>query len=256
MNDEDLRRTVLEVVEEFGTRENSALQSATVLQNSAQRLGIRQNPEAERAILAYFGDLFRIGYLAWGHDLANPAPPFCHITKRGRQTLSQMGRDPSNPDGYMQHLGTLGSMSSTTEAYIREALATYSAGCAKATAVMVGVATESIILDLRDELISRLTSLGQAPATKLSDWKCKTVLDAIANTLNPKKKSMPPQLRESFESYWPAFTQQVRASRNEAGHPASIGAVGEEAGHASLLVFPELLRLNAQLVEWIKTSLT
>ncbi len=173
MKDEDLRRTVLELVEEFGAKD-SMLQSGTVLQHSAERLGIHGNREGEQALLTYFGDLFRIGYLAWGYNLANASPPFCHITKRGRQALSRLGRDPANPDGYMVHLRSLGPMSATTEAYIQEALSTYSAGCAKATAVMVGAATESIVLDVRDQLVSRLETLGQPIPKKLGQWKAST----------------------------------------------------------------------------------
>ena len=255
MNDQDLRRTVLEVVDEFGSSPNSALQSATVLQKSAERLEIRQDVEAEQALLAFFGDLFRIGYLAWGHNISNPAPPFCHITKRGRQALSQIGRDPANPDGYMSYLRTLGPMNATTEAYIDEALSTYAAGCFKATAVMVGVATESIVLTLRDAIVARLGVLGQPIPKKLNDWRCKTVLDAIGNTANSYKSTMTTPLRESYEAYWPAFTQLVRSARNEAGHPASVAGVGEEAGHSSLLVFPELLKLGDRLGDWIKTDM-
>jgi hypothetical protein len=86
---EALRRTVLEVVHEFGGRQGSALQSASILQESARRLDVR-GIEDERALLVFFGDLFRIGYLAWGHNLSNPGPPFCHITDTGRVALAPL----------------------------------------------------------------------------------------------------------------------------------------------------------------------
>jgi hypothetical protein len=89
MDGEQLRRTLLEVVRELGSRRDSTLQSASVLEESAKRLGIR-GVDQEQALLTFFGDLFRIGYLAWGYNLINAAPPFCHITDRGRAALAAL----------------------------------------------------------------------------------------------------------------------------------------------------------------------
>ena len=250
---EKLRRTVLEVVRELGARPDSHLQSGAVLQTSAQRLGIR-GIEQEQALLVFWGDLFRIGYLAWGYNLSNPSPPFCHITDLGRKALAAFSRDPANPDGYMANLRAIGKLNPISESYVREALATYAAGCFKATAVMVGAAAESVVLQLRDVLGTRLDVIGQARPPDLDDWRIKKVLDSIESLLAGKKGAMPRALLEAFESYWPAFTQQVRAVRNAAGHPASIDPVDEQTVHASLLIFPELVKLARDLEAWIVTG--
>jgi hypothetical protein len=62
---------------------------------------------------------------------------------------------------------------------------------------------------------------------------------------------MPRKLYEGFESYWPAFTQQVRVARNAAGHPTSVDPVEEHTVEASLLIFPELVKISTDLQEWI-----
>ena len=62
------------------------------------------------------------------------------------------------------------------------------------------------------------------------------------------------KLRESFEAYWPAFTQQIRAVRNEAGHPVSVEPVTDRAVHSSLLIFPELAVLSSNIMHWIKNA--
>jgi hypothetical protein len=71
-----IRTVVLEVIdallEEYG---NGNLQAGAVLQRAAPRLGGSRNLEDEQALLASFYDLFRTGYLSWGMNLANPAPP-------------------------------------------------------------------------------------------------------------------------------------------------------------------------------------
>jgi len=107
-----IRTVVLEVIEgllkEYG---NGSLQSGAVLQRAAPRLGRSRDLQEQQALLASFYDLFRVGYLSWGADLANPAPPFCHVTALGRRALAQHSRDPANPDGYMAHLQRQGAVS-------------------------------------------------------------------------------------------------------------------------------------------------
>lgn len=253
---QELRRTVLEVIEELGESDKFHLQSGSVLQKSAERLGIRGNFEEEQALLTFFGDLFRIGYMAWGCNLANASPPFCHITDRGRQSLARRSRDPANPDGYLAHLHRVGSLNPVAESYIREALSTFGSGCPKATAVMVGAAAESIILAIRDALTTRLDALSESTPKKLTDWRVKPILDAIESLLTAQKKNMPSDLFAAFESYWPAFTQQIRVARNAAGHPTSIDPVEEDTVQASLLIFPELVKLATELETWITKNYT
>lgn len=66
--------------------------------------------------------------------------------------------------------------------------------------------------------------------------------------------NMPASLKEGYESYWPAFTQQIRAARNEAGHPLSIEPIKQETVHASLLIFPELAKLSQSLLKFATES--
>jgi hypothetical protein len=63
------------------------------------------------------------------------------------------------------------------------------------------------------------------------------------------------ELREPFEAYWSAFAQQIRTTRNEAGHPISVDPVTPDTVHASLLIFPELARLANNLSRWVAADL-
>jgi len=58
------------------------------------------------------------------------------------------------------------SLNPIADSYISEALATYGAACYKATAVMVGCAAESLVLELRDAIFPELARL----ARQLIDW--------------------------------------------------------------------------------------
>ena len=251
---QDMRGALLEAVSAHKGNDPS-FQTGVILNQVAKKLGIRDNLQAEQALLTMWHDLFRQGMIAWGYNIQNSQPPFCHITEQGRLSLVQMSRDPANPDGYLAHIKQRTSIDSIAESYLREALATYNAGCMKATAVMVGASAERVILQLRDALTEKLKALGRDAPRSLSDWRVKTVLDTIQSILDTKQSDMPRELADEYRAYWPAFTQQIRSVRNDAGHPASIDAVTAESVHAALLIFPEMAVLALRLTEWIRSNM-
>jgi len=245
-----IRRVLLEVISETANRGPGSFQQGSILREASRRLDLHCL-ELEEALLTYWHDLFRSGHLSWGYNLSNPDPPFCHLTDQGRRTLKNLSRDPANPDGYFENLSKLGTINPVTESYLREGLKTYNSDCFKAAAVMIGVATESLILELRDELVKKIKSIGRTPSKDLEDWRIKKILGGFKAEIDSHKNDMSRQLFEAVESYWPAYTYQIRTTRNEAGHPVNIEPVTSETVHASLLVFPELAKLAINLKSWI-----
>ncbi|MBN1364988.1 MAG: hypothetical protein JW976_09315 [Syntrophaceae bacterium] len=250
VNGQNLRQVLLEVIESYSQRGHS-FQSQTVLKEVVERLKIGNNLEMQQALLTYWQDLFRTGHIAWGYNIDNINPPFCHLTEHGRKALENLSRDPLNPDGYLAFIRTTFTINQIAESYLNEAIKVYNADCYKASAVMIGAAAESIILEIRDSIINKLNNLEQNVPSNLEDWRIKRVLEAIQDILNTRINNMPNSLRDSFSSYWSAFTQQIRAARNEAGHPSSIEPISLDTVHASLLIFPELCRLANDLNDWI-----
>jgi hypothetical protein len=221
----------------------------------SQRLGNNSyDRDLNQAVLTQWHDLMRTGYFAWGLNLTNPNAPHFHVTERGRRALSRLSRDPGNPAGYLRHLATVATLNPIASSYLSEALNCFAAGFHKAAAVMVGAAAESLILELRDLTEARLRGLALTFPKQMSAWQVKTVLVALHAFFESKKATLAPPLREEFEAYWLAFTQQIRATRNDAGHPISVDPVTEDTVHASLLVFPELARLSTKLAEWVLTA--
>jgi len=231
------------------------LQQVSVLETAARALGITQNPDLEQALLTQWHDLFRTGLLAWGLNLSNPNPPFFHLTGRGRRALSNATRDPSNPAGYLRHLSSIAALAPIAMSYLTEGLDCYVDGLFKASAVMVGCAAESVILDLRDLTVQKLTALNRTVPASLNDWRIKTVSDSLRSFFEGHSRTFNRELREPFEAYWAAFAQQIRASRNDAGHPVSVDPVTPDTVHASLLIFPELARLANRLSDWVRDDL-
>ena len=244
-----IRQTILEIVQRDSN--NGSLQTTSVLHETLDKMGLQRSSEIEQALLTVWHDLFRTGYLAWGLNLSNPNPPFCHVTEQGRRTLRNLSRDPANPEGYLAHVSKIGEINEIAKSYLEEALKTYNVDCYKSTAVMIGAASESLILEIRDNITQRLRQMEKPIHADLEDWRLKKVLERLENELLSRKGNMNQHLVEQIQQNWPAFIGQIRRARNEAGHPASIEPVTHETVYASLLIFPELLSLTQKLKDWI-----
>lgn len=256
----DIRSALLELIAKKDAyfredRNSRSLQQGSILSDLEQQLGPHLSYDMQEAILTCWYDLFRNGILSWGYNLNNTNPPFCHLTEHGRKILENLSRDPSNPNGYMAFLLNKTKINPIARSYIEEALNTYNSGCFKASAVMVGAASESLVLTVQASLIDRMTTLRINKPRDLDDWRVKKILLSIENAIKQRKKLVPDSLYESFEAYWPAFTHQIRTVRNDSGHPSSIAPVTTDNVHASLLIFPELSILVDSLLNWITNSM-
>ncbi|MBI4844397.1 MAG: hypothetical protein HY809_08765 [Nitrospirae bacterium] len=249
----DIRAVILQVIQDQHPKNptDMTLQQGSVLEETKRRIGIKYNEEKERAILTTWHDLFRTGYLAWGLNISNPNPPFFHVTTNGRRALASLNRDPGNPDGYLKHLYFIATLQPVEKSYLEEGLKCFVSGFYKASAVMIGASTESMILDIRDCIVQKLTTIGHPIPKKLTDWKIKTILDAAQTFFDMHKHDFAQSLREEYEAYWAAFIQQIRSARNDAGHPTSVDPVTSDTVHASLLIFPELAKLTEKLRTWV-----
>jgi len=151
----DIRTMLLEIIAEkdaFIRKDPSSgsLQQGSILQELQKRLGWSQPLEVQQGILKSWYDLFRNGILSWGYNLSNTDPPFCHVTAHGQRILENLSRAPGNPDCYMAFLSKNTALNPIALSYIEEALRTYNSTCFKASAVMVGAASESLVLAVQE----------------------------------------------------------------------------------------------------------
>jgi hypothetical protein len=150
----------------------------------------------------------------------------------------------------MAHLTSRAAVNPLALAYVDEALGTYNTNRFRAAAVMIGVASDSMALDLRDALTAGITRTGRSPSSSFNHMNIKRVLEAIRKELEMHQKDMDGKLWEQMDAYWPAFVQQIRAVRNDAGHPAGLDPTTPETVHAALLIFPEVAQLTTALIAW------
>lgn len=252
----DIRNQILTEIEKQAPSgaSDQSLQSNLILDAVSRTLNAQHDHRLQQAILTQWHDLFRTGYLAWGYNLANPNPPFFHLTQQGRTAIENVGRDPGNPTAYLRYVYSLAELNPIAKSYLEEGVSCYVNGLYKSAAVMVGAAAESLINELRDTVRTRLEEAGKKVSRNLTTWKVKDTLSGLKAVFDENKLEIPYELKEAYESYWPAFTQQIRTARNEAGHPQSIDPITPEIVHGSLLIFPELAKLADNLKQWAESN--
>jgi hypothetical protein len=251
---DDARRVLLEIITGMSASGTRAFGRHDAMEHAARRLGAHHDERQHKMILDAWDDLYRSGIVSWGTDLVssmNSASNWAHLTQLGVDAVKNLSRDPSNPAGYRNTIDEYVRDLPVVVSYLNEAIDTFNRASIKASAVMLGAAAESMNLTLRDKLKAKIAAAGRAPPKALDDFRIATVLRAVEGELEARTKDMPNELRERFESYWPAWTGLFRMTRNEAGHPRSVEPVTRDAVHAALLLFHEQARLSRDLLLWV-----
>jgi len=255
-NGEEMKKVLLEVIDKYKNSGSGMFQMGPLLAETVERLNIEKtDTEQVQELLTQWYNLFLNGIVSWGYDIDNRSHPLIHMTDKGRGTLKNLSRDPANPEGYIKHLASLCSpVNPISISYIEEALRTYNNNCYKASAVMLGAASENIILEFRDVLVSQMGKSGKTVPADLNGWLIKKVIDKITAEIESKKADIPKLLYGTFSTFWQSLSGLIRIARNDAGHPNSIDPVTEESVHASLLLFPDLAKLIFDLKNWVSAE--
>jgi hypothetical protein len=138
--------------------------------------------------------------------------------------------------------------------YITEALKCFRFGVFIASAMMVGVAAEQMILVLKEAVSNCLDSAEKKKKFEMDGKETiKRVHSAIWKRLEPVREQMPGGLREAIGVELTAIFEMVRRTRNEAGHPSGKKIERHEA-EALLLLFPTHIKTVYAVIDWLKTT--
>ena len=248
-----IKIVLCQIIDRVNNR-GGTLQSVTTLQEALNRICNEyggQRSQNEKVLSRVWNDLYRNGDIIPGTGISELSPSFFQVTDKGNEAFEYLNRDPGNPQGYLEHLSEKTEIDNITESYLDEALQTYNANCFKAAAVMLGCASERLILNLAKILAEKIKGKGGEPSKKLTGWMISQRIDGIEHELNQKKKVFSDQLRKRYEKYWPIFVQIIRDTRNKAGHPTDIEPINKADVHSTLLIFIYLIELNKELEEWV-----
>jgi hypothetical protein len=211
-----------------------------------------------RAAVEYWSELVRCGVVAQvahsGVGGVAADSSYFFVTARGRELLAKRPA-PHDRHGYLAALRATRDFDEIAVGLADEALGAWQSGLWRASAVMLGVACERLVILIAESVEAK----GTVPyATNLS------------RMLHPKKGKPPAgisevfaQVRgavltldgesESFDRDVSSIFQHARQLRNDSGHPTGKLVTAEEA-QAGLLLFPSFHAKAMALIDRIKTS--
>ena len=235
-------------------KRGGTLQAETTLKSALDKICQNhggQRKQNEKELKHVWSDLLRNGDIFLGSGISNMSTSFFEVSEKGNETFEYLNRDPGNPQGYLDHLSEKAKIDPITKSYLDEALKTYRADCFKAAAVMLGCASERLILNLNGTIVESIKRKSDEPSKNLKDWKISKIVDGIRHELNQRKKQFGNRLRKRYEGFWSALEYIIRESRNKAGHPADIEQINKSDVHLAFANFAYLVELNKEIEEWI-----
>jgi hypothetical protein len=161
------------------------------------------------------------GVITPGMDSSNLTLPFFRITDYGKDVLETERFGPHDPTGYL--LGVKNSAKTVVGevaiTYIEEALRCFDTGCQLAAILILGVAAESVFLQLCKVIRSSLKSAADQKTLDNKQTiknKHRWIVDkylALPSTIRRE------QLPESLDLTLTSLYELIRRQRNELGHP-------------------------------------
>lgn len=177
------------------------------------------------------------------------------LTEFGRKIAAEGFATPFDRENYLGRLRDAGVTDPIVVFYISEALRTFSTYCYAATCVMVGVASEHLILELVNKMVSQFAA---DPAAKKLATELHKRYTSITRVADPAPNSAWHQLVRRAANHagqdcaelWRQINQVydiIRRYRNQAGHPTSM-TVGIHEAYGCLFQFHKYAQTITQVI--------
>ncbi len=181
------------------------------------------------------------GVITPGMNASNPNLPWFRITDYGKQVLAEQRFVPHDPAGYLKELKAAATttVTSVSVSYVEEALNCFTRGCHVASVLLLGVAAESVFLELCNVVKETLTNPAHRRAfEKLPDAvkpKHRWIVEHYQALPASTRKDLP----ESLDMTLTSLYDLIRRQRNELGHPQpEPPTVDRERAFVAFRLFP------------------
>src|SRR5258708_22659317 len=147
--------------------------------------------------------------------------PWMQVTEWGKSCLKKGEYLPYDTGLFLNRLrNQIDGLDQTVELYLTEALNSFRAGNYLATAVMMGVASERILIVLRDSIHAaiqeedRKKKFSQDTENRLA----KRIYEEVGKKIDPKRDQLPAELQDSIGTELTGIFQFVRRTRRRTSH--------------------------------------
>jgi len=190
-----------------------------------------------------------------GNQSHNASLPHFRITEWGKHCLDAGEYLPHDAGQYIERLKKrIPTFDSVALVYLTESLKCFRNGTHIASIVMLGVASERLLVVLRDAIYRVLGNDEKKKRflTATQGKLIKRVYEEVSKKLDPVREQMPVTLGESVNNQLAGIFNLIRTTRNDAGHPTGRSIDREEA-YALLQLFHEYAKAVYAVIEWLST---
>ena len=148
-----------------------------------------------------------------------------HLTEAGRAAALDEEVNPDNPHGYLKRLSSdIPGLSMIVRSYTEEALRAYNARLYRASTVMLGVASESAVLEVASSFAKRMPEAESKrflETIKSRRQNIVTKFSTFRSKLESSKSDLPQELADGLDLTVNSVADLLRTYRNDAGHPTN-----------------------------------
>lgn len=178
-------------------------------------------------------------------------------TAKGRAVVSDEDINPDSPTGYMQSLSReVPGLSEIVAGYVSEAQSAYRAGLYRASAVMLGVASEAAVLEVASALGKTLQGNEAQKYLERIDGRRTNYLpkfEAFRRKLESKKGCLPSELTDGLDLAMNSVADLLRVYRNDLGHPTGK-TLNQQDCFISLQMFVRYAKRLYDIKEYLEVS--
>lgn len=198
--------------------------------------------------------------IVFGWDASNSAWPFYRLTEYGAVALKSAVPQPYDPNGFMAYFDMqCPGADATVRSYVAEAVLAFNSGCPRSSAVMLGCASEKLILLLCDAFegaisdpVKRSRFAKDLSVKWMISHKYTTLRDRLDRMVD--SRTLPRELAETVSNELPAGFELLRRCRNAAGHPEVVGDVSSDTVFLNIRSFTEYARHVVAMVRHFAAS--
>jgi len=187
----------------------------------------------------------------------NETLPRMMITSYGEECMKAGELTPNDPEGFLKRIKAESpTIDAVTILYLGEALQTFKFGNFLATAVMVGVAAESILQKVVEAVKNALdtpTKKGSFETALNRRRTAKNHHEQVIACLKNSTTPLPTEFDEVLFLHIEGIFHIIRRTRNDAGHPSGTKLERSEA-NGLLAMFPPYCKTAHRLTEWLASN--
>jgi hypothetical protein len=241
-----LRNCVLEALKRNPPEQYLNLQIATAGVVGERGYPVQQQPhgrppmllrEDERRFREAVWSLIIEGVLVIGMDDSNNQWPFLSLSEYGEEVVAAGRILPHDTEGYLQGLAEVQPLDEVEERYLPQALEALRRNLPDAAALMLGAASEHLLIRLGQAIEANDQANAPAVRGKL-EGPALGLLAFLQDYLTKRRHSLPRDLRETMDTTFGGIASFIRVTRNDAGHPAIGQPVDRDQAFVALRLFP------------------